>query len=344
MTATRKERNPDLQNFLKLFPDFLHQPIIAAGNNLVDIQLDLGQYPVIVYSDRPAEQITDEKVSQEHLTAALEVLGPFNPKERAGLPSTLHRISAIRSQENKIIGLTCRYGRATANSIDLIKQVIDADVKRRRQSILILGKPGRGKTSKLRGIANHLAAGGNERVIVIDGSGEIGGHGDVAHPSIGLARRMLVPPDKSQADIMLQALENHTPSVIVVDEISTEKEAEAARTIAERGVILIATAHGDELSNITKNPPLMNIVGGIETVTIGDAEARKRVKDMDKFQKSVSERKEDPTFGICIELISFTEALVHKDVGASVDNILNKRRPSTFKINLPGTIIDAAAA
>ncbi|OGI18037.1 MAG: hypothetical protein A2255_09310, partial [Candidatus Melainabacteria bacterium RIFOXYA2_FULL_32_9] len=185
------------------------------------------------------------------------------------------------------------------------------------KSILFLGKPGVGKTTKLREIARLLSDNLGKRVVVVDTSNEIAGDGDIPHCAIGKSRRMQVPSPERQKDVMIEAVENHTPEVIVVDEIGTEAEAQAARTIAERGVMLIATAHGNTLENLIKNPTLSDLVGGVSTVTLGDDEARRRAT-----QKTVLEREKQPTFDVVVEIMDRDTLAVYSDVTAAVDYIL----------------------
>ncbi|MEM9819002.1 MAG: R3H domain-containing nucleic acid-binding protein, partial [Cyanobacteria bacterium P01_D01_bin.6] len=236
-----------------------------------------------------------------------------------GIEKTLHRISAMRNRSGNVIGLTCRVGRAVFGTVEMIRDLIEAG-----QSILLLGRPGVGKTTALREIARVLADDLNKRVVIIDTSNEIAGDGDIPHPAIGRARRMQVARPEEQHQVMIEAVENHTPEVIIIDEIGTELEALAARTIAERGVQLVGTAHGNQLENLIKNPTLADLVGGIQTVTLGDDEARRRGS-----QKSVLERKAPPTFDMAIEMLERQRWVVHEDVAATVDQLLRGRMPET---------------
>jgi len=242
----------------------------------------------------------------------VERIGEFGDDNRAGIERTLHRISALRNRKGKVVGLTCRIGRAVLGSIALIRDIVEQG-----QSILILGRPGVGKTTLLREIARVLADEANKRVVVVDTSNEIAGDGDIPHPGIGRARRMQVARTAEQHAVMIEAVENHMPQVIVIDEIGTELEAAAARTIAERGVQLVATAHGNSLGNLLVNPTLSDLVGGIQTVTLGDEEARRR-----HTQKSILERKAPPTFDVVVEQQSWQELVVHRDVADTVDSML----------------------
>ena len=261
--------------------------------------------------------LEDEIVSQEDIDYVSSKLGKFTADNRAGIERTLHRISAIRNRTGKIIGLTCRVGRAAYGTIDIIKDII-----RSNKSILFLGPPGIGKTTKLRESARVLSGEMGKRVIVVDTSNEIAGDGDIPHEGIGKARRMQVPSPDRQHAVMIEAVENHMPEVIIIDEIGTEPEAEAARTIAERGVVLIGTAHGITLENLIANPTLSDLIGGIQTVILGDEEAKRR-----KTQKSVLERKAPPTFDIVIEIRQRDEMAVYHDTAAAVDFILRGKVP-----------------
>ncbi len=308
----------ELERLLELLPTRIKQ-IIAAENKqsiLLEVVLDLGRYPEIRFT-KGGTIFLDEVVSKEEIDFICNNVGGFSSENRAGIESTLHRISGIRNRKGEIIGLTCRVGRTVSGTVELIK-----DLLQKNKSILLLGPPGCGKTTKLREIAQIFADNLKKRVIIIDTSNEIGGDGDIPHPSIGKARRMPVIDSSEQHKVMIEAVENHTPEVIVVDEISTPEEALAAQTIAERGVILVATAHGRDLESIVQNPSLSILVGGSQAVTLSDEEAKRR-----KTQKSILERCKDATFEIVIEIISQNSVVVHKNVNEAVDQILRGGTP-----------------
>lgn len=284
---------------------------------LLEVVMDLGRLPEARFDDRVV-RLSERAVSQEDLIHVTALVGEFGDDNRAGIERTLHRISAIRNRKGVIVGLTLRVGRAVFGSIELLRDLVESG-----QSILILGRPGVGKTTKLRELARILADDLHKRVIVIDTSNEIAGDGDIPHPGIGGARRMQVPRTERQHAVMIEAVENHMPEAIVIDEIGTEAEALAARTIAERGVQLIGTAHGNALENLIKNPTLSDLVGGVQVVTLSDEEARRR-----RTTKTVSERRSPPTFEIVVEMIDRDELTVHRDTAAAVDAILRGFLPS----------------
>lgn len=273
--------------------------------------MDLGRFAEGRFPDGEVI-LSTQPVTYTDLEYVSEHIGEFGDDNRAGIERTLHRISALRNRKGRVVGLTCRIGRAVLGSIALIRDIVEQG-----QSILILGRPGVGKTTLLREIARVLADEANKRVVVVDTSNEIAGDGDIPHPGIGRARRMQVARTAQQHAVMIEAVENHMPQVIVIDEIGTELEAAAARTIAERGVQLVATAHGNALGNLLVNPTLSDLVGGIQTVTLGDEEARRR-----HTQKSILERKAPPTFNVVVEQQSWEEVVVHCDVADTVDNML----------------------
>lgn len=252
----------------------------------------------------------------EELEHAQNEIGEFGEDNRAGIDGTLHRISAIRSREGTVVGLTCRVGRAVRGQIDLIKDLLQYG-----ESILLIGRPGVGKTTVMREISRVLSDEFHKRVVIVDTSNEIGGGGDIPHPAIGGARRLQVPEPSMQHKVMIEAVENHMPEVIVIDEIGTEAEVQACRSIAERGVMLIGTAHGEYLENIVKNPTLSDLIGGVQTVTLGDEEARKR-----KSNKSILERKTLPTFPFLIELRERHHWIAHR-TAKSLDQILRGEKP-----------------
>ena len=303
----------DLEALLVTLPPAIHEAVNQLENRseLLEIVMDLGRLPEGRFPDGEVI-LSTQPVTESDLEYVVEHIGEFGDDNRAGIERTLHRISALRNRKGKVIGLTCRIGRAVLGSIALIRDIVEQG-----QSILILGRPGVGKTTLLREIARVLADEANKRVIVVDTSNEIAGDGDIPHPGIGRARRMQVARTAEQHAVMIEAVENHMPQVIVIDEIGTELEAAAARTIAERGVQLVATAHGNSLGNLLVNPTLSDLVGGIQTVTLGDEEARRR-----HTQKSILERKAPPTFDVVVEQQSWQELVVHRDVADTVDCML----------------------
>lgn len=302
-----------LAQFLDVLPAVVRARLERGEglDTLIEVVLDYGRPAEARYYDR-MERMDDVIVSEHDIDFVTKSIGEFGTDNRAGIERTLHRISAIRNRHGKVIGLTCRVGRAVEGTIDIID-----DIVRSGKSILILGKPGVGKTTKLREVARVLADEVNRRVVIVDTSNEIAGDGDVPHPGIGGARRMQVSVAAEQHNVMIEAVENHMPEVIVIDEIGTEHEAAAARTIAERGVQLVGTAHGQTLENLMLNPTLCDLIGGIQAVTLSDAEAARR-----GTQKTVLERKAPPTFDAVIELLDYDRLAVHHNVQKTVDLIL----------------------
>lgn len=310
----------DLDQLLSILPTALRQPLSnhPKRHQLIEVILDLGRRPEARFPGQ-ADYLSEQVISDEDLNHCIERVGTFGGDNRAGIEKTLHRISAMRNRSGKIIGLTCRVGRAVFGTVEIIRDLVEAG-----RSILLLGRPGVGKTTALREIARVLADDLHKRVVIIDTSNEIAGDGDIPHPAIGRARRMQVARPEQQHQVMIEAVENHTPEVIIIDEIGTELEALAARTIAERGVQLVGTAHGNQLENLIKNPTLADLIGGIQTVTLGDDEARRRGS-----QKSVLERKAPPTFDMAIEMLERQRWVVHEDVSTTVDHLLRGRVPET---------------
>ncbi|MBR2386199.1 hypothetical protein IKA92_02745 [bacterium] len=303
----------DLNALIEILPPKIKRQIKPEDlTDAIEIVLDIGRTPEVRLGNGKVVYLPLESTTSEDLEYITKNVNEFTSDNRSGIPGTLHRISAIRNRQGKIIGLTCRIGRVITGTIACIQ-----DFVLQNKSILFLGRPGVGKTTKLREISRLVADEMGKRVVVVDTSNEIAGDGDVAHPAIGKARRMQVPQPEFQKDIMIEAVENHTPEVIVVDEIGNELEAQAARTIAERGVMLIATAHGNTLENLIKNPVMNDLVGGVQSVTLGDDEAKHRGS-----QKTVLEREKQPTFDIVIEIIDRNTLAVYKDTSEAVDYIL----------------------
>ncbi|MCY7322112.1 MAG: AAA family ATPase, partial [Phormidesmis sp. CAN_BIN36] len=313
------QNTDDLDKLLSILPDSIRARLEEHPqlDSLVEVVMDLGRRPEARFPGK-AEYLSETPITQNDLKDSITRVGDFGGDNRAWIERTLHRISAIRNRRGEVIGLTCRVGRAIFGTISMIRDLVESG-----RSILMLGRPGVGKTTALREIARVLADELDKRVVIIDTSNEIAGDGDVPHPAIGRARRMQVSRPELQHQVMIEAVENHMPEVIVIDEIGTELEALAARTIAERGVQLVGTAHGNQLENLIKNPTLSDLVGGIQSVTLGDEEARRRGS-----QKSVLERKAPPTFDIAVEMTERQKWVVHEQVAETIDMLLRGRKPS----------------
>ena len=300
----------DLELYLGVLPPRVTEALRRREDlsELLEVVLDLGRPPEARFISGDAA-LDDVEVTREDLELVTRQIGDFGDDNRAGIERTLHRISAIRNRKGEVIGITCRVGRAVYGTIRILE-----DLAFSGQNILLLGRPGVGKTTMLREMARVLADDAKKRVIIVDTSNEIAGDGDVPHPAIGHARRMQVATPNAQHGVMIEAVENHMPQVIIIDEMGNEQEAAAARTIAERGVQLVATAHGNTLDNLILNPTLSDLIGGIQTVTLGDQEAKYR-----GTQKTVLERKAPPTFDVVVEIQSWEQVAVHEDVANVVD-------------------------
>lgn len=308
---TQLKITDDLDALLDVLPLDIRHAVERANDteNLLEIILDLGRVPTARFVDHEID-LRETEVTRAEIDYVDERTGEFDADNRAGIERTLHRISAIRNRRTAVVGLTLRVGRAIYGTVDIIQDIVESG-----KSVLILGRPGVGKTTLLREAARIIAE--TKRVVIVDTSNEIGGDGDVPHPAVGKARRMQVREPMLQHEVMIEAVENHNPEVIVIDEIGREAEAAAARTIAERGVQLIGTAHGQTLDNLLLNPTLSDLVGGIEAVTLSDEEARRR-----GTQKTVLERRAPPTFDVLIEIQTRDRFAVHLDIMASVDALL----------------------
>jgi stage III sporulation protein SpoIIIAA len=303
----------DLEKLIGILPATIAETLKTKDlSDCIEVVLDLGRTAEVRFSDGRIEYLGDDIVTQEQIDYTVNNIDEFTSDNRAGIPGTLHRISAIRNRKGNIIGLTCRIGRAITGTIECIKDLVQEG-----KSILMLGKPGVGKTTKLREISRLLANDLAKRVVVVDTSNEIAGDGDVPHEAIGKARRMQVMKPELQKNVMIEAVENHTPEAVIVDEIGTEEETLASRTIAERGVMLVATAHGNSLDNLIKNPVLWDLVGGVKSVTLGDDEARRR-----GTQKTILEREKEPTFQIVVEIRDRNTLAIYPDAAEAVDSIL----------------------
>jgi len=303
----------DLNQLLDILPKFISTPIKQhpKQEQLIEIVLDIGRRPEARFS-KGSSYLSYRTIVWQDLDYILKRLGKFSGDNRAGIEKTLHRISSLRNRQGSVIGLTCRIGRALFGTVSIIRDLLENN-----KSILLLGRPGVGKTTAIREIARVLSDGMKKRVIIIDTSNEIAGDGDLPHPSIGKARRMQVSSPQNQHQVMIEAVENHMPEIIIIDEIGTELEAAAARTIAERGVQLVGTAHGNALENLIKNPTITDLIGGIQYVTLGDEEAKRRGSS-----KSILERKAPPTFEVAVEIHDAKTWVIHENIEQSVDLLL----------------------
>ncbi|XP_071731382.1 uncharacterized protein ycf45 isoform X2 [Rutidosis leptorrhynchoides] len=309
----------DIHELLKILPRNLHDNLVTESkkDQLLEVILDLGRLPVACFLGNSERKfLRDTEVSLEELEYAENAIGEIGGDNRAGITGTLHRISAVRSRKGVVVGLTCRVGRAVRGHIDMVRDLLQFG-----ESILFIGRPGVGKTTIMREISRVLSDELHKRVVVVDTSKEIGGGGDIPHPAIGSSRRMQVSRPCMQHKVMIEAVENHMPEVIIIDEISTRAEVNACQSIAERGVMLIGSAHGDRIENIIKNPVLSHLAGGVQSVTLGDQEARKR-----NGRKSINERGGPPTFSFMIEIRDRHYWVVHK-TERSVDALLCGERP-----------------
>jgi len=308
----------NLSQLLEVLPPTIRYQLETEPSldDLLEIVMDLGRIPEARFPERVVE-LGSNPITIEDLDYVVGRVGAFGKDNRAGIERTLHRISAILNRQKRVVGLTCRIGRAVYGTIDIIQDVVESG-----KSILMLGRPGRGKTTKLREVARVLSEELKKRVVIVDTSNEIAGDGDIPHPAIGRARRMQVATPEEQHNVMIEAVENHMPEVIVIDEIGTEQEAFAARTIAERGVQLVGTAHGNSLENLMMNPTLSDLVGDIHAVTLSDDEAKRR-----GTQKTVLERKAPPTFDVIIEIMDVDKLALHLDVEKTVDRLLRGAAP-----------------
>ncbi|MCL1885915.1 MAG: AAA family ATPase [Dehalococcoidia bacterium] len=312
--------NPELQLLLQRLPPGIQAAFSTHSDldSLLEIIIDLGRKPEARFAESNVT-LCDSEVTQDDIDYVTSRISGFGDDNRAGIARTLHRISAIRNREGRIVGLTCRVGRAVHGTVKIIEDIIQSG-----KSVLLLGRPGIGKTTMLREAARVLSDDMDKRVVIVDTSNEIAGDGDIPHSSIGRARRMQVSATNKQHAVMIEAVENHMPQVIIIDEIGTELEAGAARTIAERGVQLIGTAHGNSLENLMINPTLSDLVGGIQAVTLGDEEAKRR-----GTQKTILERKSPPTFGVVVEIQDRYKVAVHPETAEAVDDSLRGQQPAT---------------
>ncbi len=328
-----KGKVDDLDVILKLLPKKLSDYLTALPNleTLEEIVIDLGYHPEVRFSHTIHRLKELGETSLKDIQGITERIGQFNSDNRAGIERTLHRISAIKNRSGDVIGLTCRIGRAVQGTVDIIQDIVESG-----QNCLILGPPGIGKTTILREVSRILSTVAGKRVIIVDTSNEIAGDGDIPHPAIGYARRMQVPSPHHQHSIMIEAVENHMPEVIIVDEIGTEEETKACRTIAERGVQLVGTAHGYQLENLIKNPTLSDLIGGFQNVILGDEEAKFR-----GTSKTVIERKGLPTFDVVIELRARDVFAIYNPVATYIDSLLQSdpKDPEIRKREIDGEVV-----
>jgi len=248
----------DLISLIIVFPDFVQIPLKTYRTNskLMEIIFDIVKYPEARFTSGVVI-LAPRIICKQDMYFVLKKITTFNVKNRAGINKTLHGISCLKNREDQIIGLTCRVGRSIIGFTNKIRDILLHD-----KSILILGKPGSVKTKIIREIARIFSNELQKQVAIVDTSNEIVGDNDVPHVVVGRARRLQVKKFNLQHQVLIEVVENHMPEVLIIDEISTETETLSARTIAERGVQLIATAHGNSLVNLVKNLVLVNLIGG----------------------------------------------------------------------------------
>jgi stage III sporulation protein AA len=307
----------ELQQLLDQLPERIARGVRAAArprsDQLYDIVLDLGRRPTARFDNGEVELAGGEVTADE--LAAVAQGRRFSTDNRAGVDGALHRISRIVDRTGALTGVTIRVGRSITGRAEIIRDLVESG-----RSVLLLGEPGVGKTTLLRDCARMLSTETGRRVMVVDTSNEIAGDGAIPNAGIGRARRMQVADRNRQHDVMIEAVQNHTPQTIIIDEIGTAEEALAARTIAQRGVQLVATAHGRTIENLLNNPSLNDLLGGVHTVTLGDVNADRR-----GTQKTVQEREFPPTFDVLVELVSRDCVRIWDPVDQVVDSLLLKK-------------------
>eukprot|EP00980_Cylindrotheca_fusiformis_P002357 scaffold543_cov119-Cylindrotheca_fusiformis.AAC.24 len=309
----------DIESLLWLLQHDLRNSIGTPSETdiLSDIVMDKGRRAVCWINGKRVYLGGENRiVNDDDMNQVVAMVGNFGDDNRAGMDKQLHRISAVRNRKAEIVGLTLRVGRHIEGNADIIRDLLYHDAS---ASILFMGEPGSGKTTVIRAVTQQLAE--NSNVCIVDTSNEIAGDGDIPHPCVGHARRMMVPSLDQQSDVMIECVQNHTPAVLVIDEIGRPTEVEAARTCKHRGVRLIASAHGD-LRGLVKNPNLRGLVGEVKQVTVGDAEAKKK---NGKLQKIRSQRAGPSTFDIIVELgrENPNHWRIILNVGQAVDAILD---------------------
>ena len=293
-----------------------NKTLVEDTDGLLEIIMDLDRPLLLRYSEY-VEEITDCIITAKDLNYALSRVTSFGTDNRAGINGTLHRISRIIGRDGQtVLGLTCRVGRAIEGQERIIQDLLDQG-----HSILVIGAPGKGKTTMLRSASKYLSDIKHQRVVIIDSSDEIAGSGNVPHPAVGSSRKMPVPFNKSQHDVLIEAVENHYPTVIVIDEISDIKEAESIRTISKRGVAVLGTCHGNTLEDVMENQRLRLLVGGVKDFTIGDKKAS-TMPGQFIDNKTIKVRQDEPAFTAVVEILSFDEIRVYTDLSTIIDKKL----------------------
>jgi len=290
------------------------------ADSLVDIVLDLGRVPKVHVEEETkdgrrrikAHALPLPLVTEVDIQTVLGGIGTLSADNRAGIPHTLHRVSALRARDGSVIGFTMRVGRVVYGSLKLMGDIVSSG-----KSVLLVGAPGVGKTTVLREMARVLSDEYHKRVMVVDTSNEIAGDARIPHSGIGSARRIEVPTPNKQALVMLEAVQNHTPEVIIVDEIGSRDEVVSMQAIAHRGVRLVATVHGTSLWQVVNNPSVCALIGGVHPVILSDAEAKLR-----ESKKTVMQRQHPPVYDVAIEITSRSSWVVYPDVAVAVDNML----------------------
>lgn len=254
--------------------------------------------------------------SAAELQHMMKQIGRFGSDGRACVANTAHRASVWRGRHGEPLGVTLRVGRYVPGAARALLPLAQ------RGSLLILSKAGMGKTTLLRDLAAALAQGPDmPRVTVVDTSNEIGGDGPIPLPYLGRCRRIQVASREAQSQVMTEVLQNHTPDYVIVDEIATVAEAEAAWSISQRGVHLIGTCHGEHLEGLLQNRALNMLVGGTAQAFLSNEERRLR----NKTRKSVLERPFSSPFPFVVELHERNRGHLYVDVNKAVDLILDEQ-------------------
>jgi stage III sporulation protein SpoIIIAA len=334
----------DIDALLALLPPWITAEIAPHDpSNLEEIIIDLGQFARLRFVDGATISLTVREVRFDDIQYVIGRVTRFRDDNRTGIDRTLHRIACVRDRYHEIVGFTMRVGRAVSRAAEPI-----AGLLAEGHHILLVGRPGAGKTTLLRSAAALLADRIGRRVVIADTSNEIGGDGRIAHPGIGTARRLQVPlldparpttPGDRQAQLLLQAVVNHGAEALIIDEIGFESDARIARSMARRGVQLVATAHGRHLSDVVFNPDFACLIGAPCSVAAPAAEA---TRPNNSGPRTVLERTEPVVFNRVVELLRRDLFAVHNDVGASVDAILRGMTP-TVEIRRPGTLMHSTS-
>ncbi|EPY22109.1 R3H domain-containing protein [Strigomonas culicis] len=315
VTLAQCTAHVETQHLLSLLPAALREALVQhpdfALSTVEEFFVHVGQ-DVEVRGDDWVVRLPPPSLDDLHQLLAR--VGRFGADGRGCVPGTAHRVSVWRGRRGESLGVTLRVGRYVPNAAKALLPLA------LQGSVLILSKAGKGKTTLLRDLSSSLAHEASmPRVTVVDTSNEIGGDGPLPMAFLGRCRRLQVARREDQGRSMIEVIQNHSPEFLVVDELANAEEADAAWSIAQRGVNLVGTCHGERLADLLQNRALNLLVGGAAHAFLSNEERRLR----NKTKKTILERPHVSPFDFVVELHTRSKGHLYHDVNRAVDLLLD---------------------